>query len=178
MIMNKEIVDKDKALDIALKIASDRENYFDRLEEGLYGLSLEEQNLVLALTYIVLLSRQFGMPKELIKGQMNKINTTQVHNKKNFADFKKWVECLEDLGYSNYYADLNAKDYGVPQNRNRTFMISILGDYYYQFPEPFKLQNRLKDILAMILCRLFKNMLNIFQTKHTAKRRNQIKRKS
>lgn len=74
-------------------------------------------------------------------------NVTQVHNKKNFADFKKWVECLENLGYSNYYADLNAKDYGVPQNRNRTFMISILGDYYYQFPEPFKLQKRLKDIL-------------------------------
>lgn len=74
-------------------------------------------------------------------------NVTQVHNKKNFADFKKWVECLEDLGYSNYYADLNAKDYGVPQNRNRTFMISILGNYYYQFPEPFKLQKRLKDIL-------------------------------
>lgn len=74
-------------------------------------------------------------------------NVTQVHSKKNFADFKKWVECLEDLGYSNYYADLNAKDYGVPQNRNRTFMISILGDYYYQFPEPFKLQKRLKDIL-------------------------------
>lgn len=74
-------------------------------------------------------------------------NVTQVHNKKNFTDFKKWVECLEDLGYSNYYADLNAKDYGVPQNRNRTFMISILGDYYYQFPEPFKLQKRLKDIL-------------------------------
>lgn len=74
-------------------------------------------------------------------------NVTQVHNKKNFADFKKWVECLEDLGYSNYYADLNAKDYGVPQNRNRTFMISILGNYYYQFPEPYKLQKRLKDIL-------------------------------
>lgn len=63
------------------------------------------------------------------------------------VDFEKWVECLEDLGYSNYYADLNAKDYGVPQNRNRTFMISILGNYYYQFPEPFKLQKRLKDIL-------------------------------
>lgn len=74
-------------------------------------------------------------------------NVTQVHNKKNFADFKKWVECLKDLGYSNYYADLNAKDYGVTQNRNRCFMVSVLGDYYYQFPEPFKLQKRLKDIL-------------------------------
>lgn len=74
-------------------------------------------------------------------------NVTQVHNKKNFADFKKWIECLEDLGYSNYYADLNAKDYGVPQNRNRCFMVSLLGDYSYTFPLPIPLTKRLKDIL-------------------------------
>lgn len=74
-------------------------------------------------------------------------NVTQVHNKKNFADFKKWVECLEDLGYSNYYADLNAKDYGVPQNRNRCFMVSLLGNYSYTFPLPIPLSKRLKDIL-------------------------------
>ncbi len=74
-------------------------------------------------------------------------NVAQVHNKKNFADFKKWIECLEDLGYSNYYADLNAKDYGVPQNRNRCFMVSILGDYSYTFPLPMPLTKRLKDIL-------------------------------
>lgn len=74
-------------------------------------------------------------------------NVTQVHNNKNFADFKKWVECLEDLGYSNYYADLNAKDYGVPQNRNRCFMVSLLGDYSYTFPLPITLTKRLKDIL-------------------------------
>lgn len=97
MIMNKEIVDKDKALDIALKIASDRENYFDRLEEGLYGLSLEEQNLVLALTYIVLLSRQFGMPKELIKGQMNKINTKVQRMAKDNQQFKEYSKLQIDL---------------------------------------------------------------------------------
>ncbi len=74
-------------------------------------------------------------------------NVTQVHNKKNSPDFNKWIESLEDLGYSNYYADLNAKDYGVPQNRNRTFMISILGNYFYEFPLPFKLEKRLKDVL-------------------------------
>lgn len=71
----KELVDKEKALDIALEIAGDRENYYDRLEEGMYGLSLEEQNLVLGLTYTVLISRQFGMPKEIIKSTMNKINS-------------------------------------------------------------------------------------------------------
>ena len=74
-------------------------------------------------------------------------NVTQVHNKKNFADFKKWLECLEDLGYSNYYADLNAKDYGIPQNRNRCFMVSLLGNYSYSFPLPIPLTKRLKDIL-------------------------------
>lgn len=74
-------------------------------------------------------------------------NVTQVHSKKNSADFNKWIESLKDLGYSNYYADLNAKNYGVPQNRNRTFMISILGNYFYEFPLPFKLEKRLKDVL-------------------------------
>ncbi len=71
----KELVDKEKALEIALNIAGDRENYYDRLEEGMYGLSLEEQNLVLGLTYTILISRQFSMPKEIVKGQMNKINS-------------------------------------------------------------------------------------------------------
>lgn len=71
----KELVDKEKALEIALNIASDRENYYDRLEEGMYGLSLEEQNLVLGFTYTILISRQFAMPKEIVKGLMNKINS-------------------------------------------------------------------------------------------------------
>ncbi len=75
MNINKEIIDKEKALEIALEIAAEKENYFDKLEECMYGLSLEEQNLVLGLTYTVLISRQFGMPKEIIKSQMNKINS-------------------------------------------------------------------------------------------------------
>ena len=48
---------------------------------------------------------------------------------------------------TNYYKNMNARDYGVPQNRNRTFMVSLLGDYYYEFPEPFELKKRLKDVL-------------------------------
>lgn len=54
---------------------------------------------------------------------------------------------IEKLGYSNYVEILNAKNYGVAQNRNRVFMVSILGDYTYTFPKPFKLQKRLKDYL-------------------------------
>lgn len=65
-------------------------------------------------------------------------NVPQVHGTKNKQDFNNWCNFLESLGYKNYWQDLNAKDYGIPQNRNRCFMISILGDYFYIFPKPMK----------------------------------------
>lgn len=74
-------------------------------------------------------------------------NVPQVHSKKNIEDFEKWQEFLRSLGYSNYWQDLNAKNYGIPQNRNRCFMVSILGDFSYEFPKPFELKLRLKDML-------------------------------
>lgn len=74
-------------------------------------------------------------------------NVTQVHGKKNADSFRQWCDKLESLGYKNYWEDLNAKDFGVPQNRNRTFMVSLLGDYTYEFPEGFPLEIRLKDVL-------------------------------
>ena len=74
-------------------------------------------------------------------------NVPQVHGKKNIDDFKNWIAALEELGYSNYWQDLNAKDYGIPQNRNRCFMISLLGEYTYEFPKSFELELRLKDML-------------------------------
>lgn len=74
-------------------------------------------------------------------------NVPQVHGKKNMADFSLWLESLMHLGYSNHFADLNAKDFGVPQNRNRCFMVSILGDYEYKFPKGWELEKRLKDVL-------------------------------
>lgn len=74
-------------------------------------------------------------------------NVPQVIGTKNIKDFQDWELFLESLGYSNYVEILNAKDYGVPQNRERAFMISILGDYKYEFPKPIKLKLRLKDIL-------------------------------
>lgn len=74
-------------------------------------------------------------------------NVPQVHGTKNKKDFYAWCRVLEELGYHNYWQDLNAKGYGIPQNRNRCFMISLLGDYFYSFPNPMKLQVRLKDFL-------------------------------
>jgi DNA (cytosine-5)-methyltransferase 1 len=74
-------------------------------------------------------------------------NVPQVHGKKNKEHFDKWIEFLESKGYSNFWQDLNAKDYGIPQNRNRCFMVSILGDYTFEFPKPIPLTLTLKDML-------------------------------
>ena len=74
-------------------------------------------------------------------------NVPQVHSQDNVQDFNNWQLFLESLGYCNYWEDLNAKDYGIPQNRNRTFMISILGDYNYKFPQAVPLKLKLKDML-------------------------------
>lgn len=74
-------------------------------------------------------------------------NVPQVHGKKNKTSFDEWCQFLESLGYKNYWKDLNAKDYGVPQSRNRCFMVSLLGDYSYEFPEPIELKIKLQDLL-------------------------------
>lgn len=74
-------------------------------------------------------------------------NVPQVHGKKNINDFNKWLGFLESLGYTNYWKDLNAKNYGVAQNRNRCFMFSFLGNYSYNFPNPIPLKKKLRDYL-------------------------------
>lgn len=74
-------------------------------------------------------------------------NVPQVHSLENMKDFHKWQLRLEELGYKNYWQDLIATDYGIPQTRNRCFMVSILGDYSYSFPKPIPLKLKLKDLL-------------------------------
>lgn len=74
-------------------------------------------------------------------------NVPQVHSEDNKKDFFKWQLRLEELGYKNYVQDLIATDYGIPQTRNRCFMVSILGEYSYTFPKPIPLKLKLKDML-------------------------------
>lgn len=74
-------------------------------------------------------------------------NVPQVHSEDNKKDFFKWQLRLEELGYKNYVQDLIATDYGIPQTRNRCFMVSILGEYSYKFPKPIPLKLKLKDLL-------------------------------
>lgn len=74
-------------------------------------------------------------------------NVPDVIGTKNVSHFAKWLEKLESIGYKCYWKVLNGKDYGIPQNRERCFMVSILGDYYYEFPKTIPLKLRLKDLL-------------------------------
>ena len=74
-------------------------------------------------------------------------NVTQVHGAGNEEHFKQWVLRLEEMGYQSYWNDMSAVCYGIPQTRNRTFMVSIHGEYNYKFPKPTKLKLRLKDML-------------------------------
>ena len=74
-------------------------------------------------------------------------NVPQVHGSDNVEHFNKWQLALERLGYKSYFQDLIATDYGIPQTRNRCFMVSILGEYSYKFPKPIPLKLKLKDLL-------------------------------
>lgn len=74
-------------------------------------------------------------------------NVPQVHGAGNEENFREWQLVLERMGYSNYWQDLIATDYGIPQIRNRCFMVSIKGEYYYNFPSPIPLRKKLSDLL-------------------------------
>lgn len=64
------------------------------------------------------------------------------------ANFYKFLKYLEVIGYKNRWSVLNARDYGIPQNRERVFCISILDEMnYFQFPKPVKLNTKLYDLL-------------------------------
>lgn len=79
-------------------------------------------------------------------------NVKNLVGKKHKHNFDKWLEWLEKQGYTNYHQILNAKDYGVPQNRERVFVVSILGHHEpYEFPEPIELELRLKDVLEDVV---------------------------
>lgn len=75
-------------------------------------------------------------------------NVKALTQRKFAKDFYKWREWLSDQGYTSYFQVLNAKEYGIPQNSERVFMVSCLGEHpRFFFPKTFPLEYRLKDIL-------------------------------
>lgn len=81
-------------------------------------------------------------------------NVKNLTSKKFSEQFKIVLDSLEDAGYNNYWQVLNAKDYGIPQNRERVFIVSIRKDIdtgCFKFPQGFPLELRLKDLLEEIV---------------------------
>ena len=74
-------------------------------------------------------------------------NVPDVIGTNNLPHFRDWRDKLESMGYKCYWQVLNAKEYSIPQNRDRCFMVSILGDYFYGFPQSYPLINKLMNIL-------------------------------
>ena len=73
-------------------------------------------------------------------------NVKNILSKKHRHNFNNYLKIMEQLGYKNYYQVLNAKDYGIPQNRERVFTVSILGNENYEFPKGNILYNKIKKI--------------------------------
>lgn len=74
-------------------------------------------------------------------------NVPQVCGEGNREHFIEWQDFLKEKGYTNYSEIINAKDYGVAQNRERCFMVSILGEYNYKFPTAIPLRRTMNDYL-------------------------------
>lgn len=88
-------------------------------------------------------SEKSELPKYLLME-----NVKNLVSKKFKPQFDEWCEFLEGLGYKNFYQVLNAKDYGIPQNRERVFMASILDSTVnFTFPKKQDLQLKLGDLL-------------------------------
>ena len=79
-------------------------------------------------------------------------NVKNLVSKKFKADFERWLDFLASLGYTNYWAILNAKDFGVPQHRERVFCVSIRGEHKpFVFPEKQELTIRLRDMIDEVV---------------------------
>lgn len=82
------------------------------------------------------------LPKYLIME-----NVKNLVSKRFIDDFAAWLTFLEKLGYNNHWRVLNAKDFGIPQNRERVFCVSVLCNEKYVFPEKQTPNRTLKDML-------------------------------
>ena len=91
---------------------------------------LDEANLVDRLPHILVME-----------------NVPEVIGTRNIKNFKLWYSKLESLGYQSYYKIIDAKNHGIPQHRERCFMVSILGNYSYQFPRGKKILTKVLDIM-------------------------------
>lgn len=102
-------------------------------------------------------------------------NVKALTGKRFVAEFETVLESLENAGYNNYWKVLNAKDYGIPQNRERVFIVSIRKDIDrgFIFPDPIPLDLRLKDMLEREVDEKYYLSDRAIETFNRHKKRNQ-----
>ena len=99
--------------------------------------------LLLEVERLLLKAKENGtLPKYLLLE-----NVKNLVGKKFIKDFERWLSFLNSLGYYSNWEVLNAKDYGIPQNRERVFVVSSLENIHYEFPNPVELKSKMKDLL-------------------------------
>lgn len=77
-------------------------------------------------------------------------NVKNLVGKRFVNDFNTWLEWLDGIGYNNYWQVINAKDHGIPQNRERVFVVSIRKDIdtkSFEFPKGVPLDKKLRDLM-------------------------------
>lgn len=74
-------------------------------------------------------------------------NVPGVCSSKNKAPWQDWLDCLHGMGYTSYLKIINAKHCSIPQNRERAFLVSLLGEFSYKFQSKAKLRYLLKDFI-------------------------------
>ena len=99
--------------------------------------------LLLEVERLLLKAKENGtLPKYLLLE-----NVKNLVGKKFIKDFERWLSFLNSLGYYSNWEVLNAKDYGIPQNRERVFVVSSLDNIHYVFPKKQELKIKMKDLL-------------------------------
>ena len=108
------------------------------------GISKDTRSgLLLEVERLLLKAKENGtLPKYLLLE-----NVKNLVGKKFIKDFERWLSFLNSLGYYSNWEVLNAKDYGIPQNRERVFGVSSLENMHYKFPKPVELKSKMKDLL-------------------------------
>ena len=113
---------------------------------GSHNIKSTRSGLLYEVERLLVKAKENGnLPKYLLME-----NVDALVSKKFIDSFNDWIERLENLGYNSYYQVINAKNAGVPQNRKRIFVVSVLQGIdtgKFEFPKPFDNGIRLKDIL-------------------------------
>ena len=108
------------------------------------GISKDTRSgLLLEVERLLLKAKENGtLPKYLLLE-----NVKNLVGKKFIKDFERWLSFLNNLGYYSNWEVLNANDYGIPQNRERVFVVSSLENIHYNFPKQVELKSKMKDLL-------------------------------